>query len=346
MRQFTKIRTQSQKIKSINYTFRFPLMNNIYIIALFLGLSLQMTAQDDSLSSQNNNRHQIVASTDNDFFAVFTNKDRSYSFGVSAGYRFIPNKENLFTRIFSDKKDFLHFINLKLEAYTPNYNFNTGETTGIRPFAGWSYATIGTTYTFDKSIITFKTEIGVLGEISQAHELQDWFHSKVSGDVVLQGWDQQVPNQLGVNLKANYTRSIFTNNGFNGFVEGNASLGNVRTLVNPQLGIRFGKFLEIRRSSAFQNSLFNTKDEVEYFIKLTGGFKLKAYDATLQGNMFGSNKNDYILEDIDHTTFHASLGGFVHFRDFDFSAIYYINSGEIDSIRTHSYGAISIAYQF
>jgi len=321
-------------------------MNKNFLIAFLFGISLQVNAQQDSISNKKINRHQIVAATDNDFFAVLTNKDRSYSFGVSAGYRFIPQQENLFTRILPNKKESLQFIHAKLEAYTPNYDFKSGETTGVRPFAGWSYFTVGTSYIFNKSIVTFKTDIGVLGEISQAHAVQDWFHKKVTGDVVLKGWDKQVPNQLGVNLKANYTRSIFTDNSLHGFVAGEASLGNVRTYVNPQLGIRLGKFLEIQKSNAFQNSLFNTKNEMEYFIKLTGGFKLKAYDATLQGNMFGTNKNDYLLETIDHTTFHASLGGYLHFKNIDFTAVYYINSGEIDAIKTHSYGAVSLAYQF
>jgi len=291
-------------------------------------------------------QHQLNFGTDNDFFAVLTNKDRSYTFGVNAAYRFIPEEENFVSKIFGNKKAFLHDLSIHMEAYTPNYDFDTGIPTGERPFAGWTYATLATQYMFEQSFIVFKTDVGVLGEISQAGDIQDWFHSKVSGDTVLQGWEDQIPNQLGVNLKMDYFRSIHRNGWYDVFGSVEASLGNVRTYVFPKLYVRVGKFNDITKTTSLNNSLFQSKKDIEYYVQASLGFKAIANDATLQGNIFSDSNDTRTLDHIDHTTIHANFGGFAAYQRFNLGVLYHFNSGEIDSIKTHSYVSINLDYKF
>lgn len=317
-----------------------------YIKFLFLLFCIQFINAQDTIGDHAYYRHQLNAGTDNDYFAVLTNKDRSYTFGVNASYRFVPKNENFITNIFTEKKHVFHDLSLHLEAYTPNYNFETGLPTGERPFAGWTYATFATRYIFDNSFFTLKTDLGVLGEISKAGTVQDWFHQNVSGDTVLQGWENQVPNMLGVNLKANYYRGILRNGWYDFFGSGEVSVGNVRSYVIPQLYMRVGRFYDIGRTTSLNNSILQPKDAVEYFVQASIGFKMIANDATLQGNIFSESNDNRTLEHIDHSTFHANLGGYAAYHRFNLGIVYHFNSGEIDSIKTHSYVSVNLDYKF
>jgi len=313
-----------------------------FLFIFLLNIS-QVKAQD---TLQNHYRNQLNFGTDNDFFAVITNKDRSYTFGVNAAYRFAPEQENFISKIFPQKKAFLHDISIHLEAYTPNYDFETGIPTGDRPFAGWSYATFATRYIFENSFFTLKTDIGVLGEISKAGTVQDWFHSNISGDTVLQGWENQIPNMLGVNLKANYYKSILNKDWYDFFGSGEVSLGNVRSYVIPKLYMRVGRFYDLGKTTSLNNSIFQQKDAVEYYVQASAGFKFIANDATLQGNIFSDTPDARTLDDIDHSTFHANVGGYAAYHRFNLGVVYHFNSGEIDAIKTHSYVSVNLDYKF
>ncbi|MAN29188.1 MAG: hypothetical protein CMH15_02870 [Mesonia sp.] len=326
--------------------FKLKMRFYLFPILLLLVLNMQLVNAQDTIPTHDHYNHQFNVGTDNDFFAIFTNKDRSYTFGVNAAYRFVPENENFLTKVFSNKEYAFHDISVQLEAYTPNYDFETGIPTGERPYAGWTYATFATRYIFEKSFFTLKTDLGVLGEISKAGTVQDWFHKNVSGDTVLKGWENQIPNMLGVNLKANYYRSIIRNDWYDFFGSGEVSLGNVRSYVIPQLYMRVGRFYDLGRTTSLNNSILQPKDAVEYFLQASIGFKMIANDATLQGNIFSDSHDHRTLEHIDHSTFHANLGGYVAYHRFNFGMVYHFNSGEIDSIKTHSYVSVNLDYKF
>ncbi|MDR6301142.1 lipid A-modifier LpxR family protein [Mesonia maritima] len=314
-----------------------------FTILFFIGLQNGFSQENSSADYYKN---QIAIGIDNDYFAVLTNKDRSYTFGVNASYRFIPEKENFISKIFSSKNNFFHGFSLQLEAYTPNYDFETGIPTGKRPFAGWTYLTFQNRFTFKQSFLTLNSDIGVLGEISKAETIQDWFHKNVSGDTVLKGWENQIPNQLGVNLKANYFRNIYKGDWYDFFGSAEASLGNVRSYILPQLYMRIGEFYELTKTTSVQNSIFQPKNALEYFIQISAGFKLIANDATLQGNIFSDRQDSRTLTHIDHSTFHANLGGYLAYKRFNLGIVYHFNSGEVNSIETHSYVSLNLNYKF
>ncbi|MBW2962023.1 lipid A deacylase LpxR family protein [Mesonia aestuariivivens] len=321
-------------------------INCIFLFTFLLSKIVSSQEFSENLVSETAYQHQLNFGTDNDFFAVFTNKDRSYTFGVNAAYRFIPKEENFITKILPNKKHSFHDISIHLEAYTPNYNFETGVPNGERPFAGWAYTTLATRYIYEKSFVTLKADVGVLGDISQAGTIQNWFHENVSGDTVLKGWENQIPNQLGVNLKANYFHDIIGNSWYNIFGSGEASLGNVRTYIIPKIYMRIGRFYELGKTTSLNNSILQPKNAIEYFIQASAGYKLIAYDATLQGNIFSDSQDNRTTDDIDHTTFHANFGAYAAYHRFNLGVIYHFNSGEIANIKTHSYVSINLDYKF
>jgi len=305
-----------------------------------------MGYSQDTISTHDHYRNQVNFGTDNDFFAVITNKDRSYTFGVNAAYRFAPEEENFFSRLLPNKTHFFHDISVHLEAYTPNYDFETGIPTGKRPFAGWTYATLVTRYAYEHSFVTLKADVGVLGEISGAEAVQNWFHEDVSGDIKLQGWENQVPNQLGVNLKANYYRSLIRKGWYDFFGSAELSVGNVRSYIDPELYLRLGRFYDISKTTSLNNSILQPKDGVEYFVQASAGFKAIANDATLQGNIFSNTEDNRLLDEIDHTIFHANFGAYVAYHWFNFGMVYHISSGEISTIKTHSYVSVNLDFKF
>lgn len=318
--------------------------------SFFIGISLfcSVVSSAQELETENTNayRHQIEIGTDNDFFAFITDKDRDYTYGLNAVYRFAPKKENFFSRIFPQKKAFFHSIGARLEAYTPNYDFDTGVPTGERPFAGWVYGTFATHYIFKKAIVDFKVDLGIMGPAVGAGEIQNWFHRKVSGDTPLEGWDRQIPNQLGVNLKANYIRDFYTIGNFNFFGSAEASLGNIDTYIFPEMHVRYGKFNSLSETTSLKNTVLAPEDAVEFFVQASAGAHFIATDATLQGNIFSSRDDDRRLNDIQAASFQGRLGAYATLHQFAFASVYYFDTGLIKSIRTHSYVAITGSFRF
>ena len=78
----------------------------------------------------------------------------------------------------------------------------------------------------------------------------------------------------------------------------------------------------------------------------SAGFKFIANDATLQGNIFSDTPDARTLDDIDHSTFHANVGGYAAYHRFNLGVVYHFNSGEIDAIKTHSYVSVNLDYKF
>lgn len=317
-----------------------------FFFGIFLLCSLSVSAQGLKTNKSNAYRHQIEIGTDNDFFVFFSDNDRDYTYGLNAAYRFAPQKENFISRIFPQKKAFFHSIRASLEAYTPNYDFDTGVPTGERPFAGWLYGTFGTHYIFEQSIVNFKIDLGVLGPAASAEEIQNYFHRNISGDTPIKGWDRQIPNQLGVNLKAEYIRDFYTAGNFNFFGSAEVSLGNIDTYIFPKVQVRYGKFNPISETTSLKNTVLAPENTFEFFVQASVGAHFIAADATFQGNIFSSRNDDRRLENIQAASFQGRFGAYATVHRFAVAMVYYFDTGLIKSISTHSYVAITGSFRF
>lgn len=288
---------------------------------------------------------EFVLGFDNDYFIPFTTIDRNYSYGFNLTMRWKPDNKRFLGKFFPKKEGYYKSFSLYLKAFTPNYlDDGTPDETRIeRPFAGWSYAQLSNTYGFERSYLRFGIEIGVLGKASQAGAIQNWFHRN-TGNTILD-WDNQIPNQLGVNLIGLFAHELLVTNAFDIYGSADASLGNIFTYVLPKLNFRVGWFNPIGESVSTQNGLLSSKQKAEVFFDYGVGMKFSAYNATVQGNLFQEDEFDR-YDEINNTIFRMHFGFNYSYRRFALAFKYHYSTGEFEQTRIHRYGALRLLYRF
>jgi hypothetical protein len=292
-----------------------------------------------------NFNNEVELGTDNDKFIAYTTTDRNYTYGINAALRWNPEKDTFLSKVFPNKKKSYNGLGVSLKAYTPNYldEQTTNESIIERPFAGWSYATFESTYTFQNSFFRMGVETGILGPDSQAGRVQNWFHETISNDAFVD-WDGQIPNQLGVNITSAYAHKLYNLGWIDSYGRVDASVGNIFTYVRPQLNLRVGKFNRIGESVANQNGMLSPANTSEFFLEYGLGWKLSAYNATVQGNIFKENNRN--SKEINNTIFLMHLGLNFSYKRFGVLFKYQYGTGEFERTQVHRFGALRLLYRF
>lgn len=292
-----------------------------------------------------NYRFEIEVGTDNDLFVAYTHTDKYYTYGLNLGLRYVPYQENFLRRVaLSSNRYFFHF-SINLKAYTPNYLENTPEQTLRRPFAGWLYGEFSTIYTFGNAVFKMGLQAGVLGPAARAGDIQNWVHEHISGDRFVDGWDEQIPNQAGINMVTSYSRKLLgTMDLWDSYLTVSAAVGNIYTYFWPQFNFRIGRFLPISQSISLNNAILSPPDGYELFFEIGPGVKLTAYDATLQGNLF---KEDTFLnaEEVNNMTPTAQMSINYLKKRWSGKISYHYSAGDITNGDSHFFGRILLAYR-
>lgn len=315
-------------------------MRKSFLVVLIVSFYNSLIAQ-----GQDTYNYEIELGHDNDFFLLIVESDRYYTYGINGAFKWKNKKKHFFFKKYENYQNHFSSIRLNIEAYTPDYlPDGSVDESEERPYAGWSYATYSQNIAFTKSYLRLGIDVGILGPDSKAGELQNWFHRLID-DVELQGWEDQLPNQLGVNLKGAYGRSLYARKSFDFYATIDASLGNIYIYAEPMVNLRLGKFAAIQNSVAQNNQLLASKNQIEYFMDLGIGFKTSAYNATIQGNMF--QKNDLFSQDeINNFLFTSYVGLNFLYKAASFKLKYNISTGTLNSSDINRYGALSIALRF
>jgi hypothetical protein len=314
-------------------------MMKITMINLILWIPFLMTAQEPDFSKE------LELGTDNDKFIAYTETDRNYTYGINAALRWRGNEDALLGRLFPNKLGNYMGIGLNLKAFTPNYldEPSLENPSTERPFAGWSYITFEATYAFQHSFLRMGVETGILGPDSQAERVQNWFHESISNDAFV-NWDGQIPNQLGLNITSSYAQKIYGFSWIDTYARADASIGTIFTYLRPQFNIRIGKFNGIGESIATQNGLLASTEHPEFFLEYGLGWKLSAYNATVQGNMF--RNDDRTVKEINNTVFMMHLGLNLSYKRLSVLFKYQYGTGEFERTQEHRYGALRLLYRF
>ncbi len=289
--------------------------------------------------------YEIELGHDNDFLIIYTGTDRGYTYGINGAFRWRNRKETFITKLFKKSRASYSEINLNIEAYTPDYlSDGSPDTNEERPYAGWSYANFTTALAFKKSFLHLGLDVGVLGPSSQADDIQNWFHREITDDVELQGWENQIPDQLGINLRANYGFDLKHTKLLDIYGTINSSIGNIDTYVKPAIHFRFGKFEPIQYSVGQDNQLLGKRKQVEYYLDTGFGAKFSIYDATVQGNIFDNSL--FEQDEINNILFNGYFGFCVLKNGTSIEFKYHLTTGELNSGDTHRYATLSFAQRF
>ena len=290
--------------------------------------------------------YELEVGHDNDFLIIYTGTDRGYTYGLNGTFRW-RNKNNIpFTKFINTPNSSYSAITLNIEAYTPDYlTDGSANPNEERPYAGWSYLNFTQAMSFDLSFLHLGLDIGILGPSSQADDIQNWFHREISGDVELLGWENQIPDQLGVNLKANYGFDFKQTEWFDIYGTLDGSIGNIHIFAKPAIHLRVGKFEPIQYSVGQDNQLLGKKKQIEYYLDTGFGARFSAYDATIQGNIF-KDSSIFEQDEINNVLFNGYFGLCVLKNGTSIEFKYHLTSGELNSSDLHRYATLSFAQRF
>ena len=324
-------------------------LNHYHIVVLIFLYSVLGIAQNEE-----NHINELSISSSNDAFLILGDDlDRFYSFGFGASLK-LPNRRILgLEKLFSNKVGFYSEVGLRIEGYTPtdkdvtDFEIDTNTISFDRPFAGVSYGVFNINYTFQRSNFKSGIIIGLLGESSQAGDIQTWFHENITNDEVFkEEWVYQVPNQLIYNINMGYTYDFLPeNNFFDLFAVAQAQLGNLKINATPTLGMRLGKFEKISESISFDNSVLGDNNSFELIFQSTISFTANIFDATAQGNIFNRNF-EFEVENFNryHSVINHSI--YIVYNMFSLGYEQYFTKGVTLKNAQHSFSKILLKYRF
>lgn len=164
-----------------------------------------------------------------------------------------------------------------------------------RPFAGVLFAEVGIHRFFTtEGVLKFNAQVGFMGPNAFGKEVQWRFHKTFGYDEV-KGWQYQIHNALLVQTEVFYGKKLAALNGKNTFdvlAQAEVKVGTIwnEITVGPVLRIGFKKLLSISDSNLYDAALRYDKkytETSEFYFFISPKVNYQAYDATIQGSLFG-----------------------------------------------------------
>ncbi len=180
-------------------------------------------AQSDSTYTR-----EVTIGHDNDYLVLLASRDRYYTYGLDAGYKWLAGNQSPLQSWFPQRSSPIHSFSLHVKVFTPEYNKETGAVipTEERPYAGYSFINYSLQSQYENKVIRLGVDLGVMGPSSQADEIQDRFHAIIS-EPKLDGWNQQLEDAVALNLRGSYIASIYSNQNFELSTDLSAVVGTI-----------------------------------------------------------------------------------------------------------------------
>lgn len=291
-------------------------------------------------------RNQFVFRHDNDFFAIQTNEDRYYTYGISAEFRREAQEKNLAYRLVKavtpSLSSPLESFGLELMAYTPsNYDSADIRFNFDRPYAGLFFGQYQINGSLPGSNLNVALNAGVMGPSANAGRLQNWFHSIVGVDSV-PGWGYQIGDQLLLHLIIEWRKELLKSDYVSLLSESKVSLGSVFSDATQGARLVIGKFAGANKSSLYGNELRNDS-EPEIFLSVYGAVSLVAYDATVKGGFFS---DEFDNRDLNRVV--GMYGASLHFLFGSFGASLDMvqHTGRLEKSFSHRFGRVELSFRF
>lgn len=288
--------------------------------------------------------------SDNDFYIAFQ-QDRYYTVGNFAYFRHALRQENLNPKLEKKIVDF----ELGQKIYNPFWSHVPDPKMHDRPFAGYAYASAGIGFFFkNESILKTSVQLGILGPSARGKEVQTNFHEKVlKAYYSVEGWEYQVKDEIGLNFDLSYQGLFYHSTNRLLDISGTSSLliGNTLSGANAGLLIRFGNMNPFYESS-YANSriknkqLDNRKTPLELFLFTKPQLNFAAYDATIQGGLFRTDKGP-VTFGIKHWVYSQQIGVGFAWKRLSSKLIVTLKTKEVESpAKAYHYGSAIFAYDF
>lgn len=291
---------------------------------------------------------EIGTTSANDFY--ISNKDRYFTNGNTFHYRHclkqIDSVQTIVKKIFE--------LESGQRIYNPFFAKAPNPSTHDRPFAGYLY--IGSSFNwFYKNEKNFKlnVQIGTIGPNALGKDIQTSYH-KMLNVFKPQGWEYQVKNELGLNFTADYNSLFYRTKNQHCDLSAISSvlLGSTFSGANVGVLLRLGKVKPLYQSVSFNSLVSNNgtkkseRVKKEFFVFLKPQVNLVAYDATIEGGLFSSDKGPVTFE-AKTFVFVQDVGASFSSSRWSTSFVVTLKTKEVKSnASAYSYATWSVFYRF
>jgi lipid A 3-O-deacylase len=232
---------------------------------------------------------QLILRVINDFFSpIGISTDENLTNSVKIGW--ITKKLPEFLKWYhEDDAQEYYAVTLSQDIYTPEDLESEEVVEDDRPYAGWLYLTFTIAKRVDRVLNISIADIGVVGPASQADHVQINFHKHIDSTDP-KGWDNQLRNEIGINLKHMHARGAriekdFIDVDLVGYAGG--SIGNVDTSVLGGVVIRAGYNVpDDMMLGYYEKDDINIKDSVSFYLMASAQSSYHIQDIFLDGNTF------------------------------------------------------------
>jgi lipid A 3-O-deacylase len=258
-----------------------------------------LLAQSDIPAPKNIYQNEISLVTENDNYTL-QGRDGYYTNGIYLQWNRAVATEN--SKWFRNKPGIKKVVNgfeLGQAIYNPvSYNRPLPEIQD-RPFAGYLAFTFNQHIFYqNNSVLQWAASLGTIGPNSFGKNVQRWYHN-VIGIYDVTGWPFQVNNEMSLNVKAAYYKSLLQTprqqSQFNmdGFAK--ANVGNAFTDFTLGTTLKTGRIENLWNSSHYKARVSTVKGnkpvgKYEIYFYYEPAITFQAYNAVLQGGMFLQNK--------------------------------------------------------
>lgn len=221
-----------------------------------------------------------------------------------------------------------------------------------RPYAAWLYGAALLQITDDqlRKQHSFELQLGIVGPAAGGEWVQTEIHKLIDSEPPL-GWDNQLPDEPGINLIYRYRRRLGGDSGHFDFVpHWGGALGTIMVMANAGGTVRAGWNI-----TGFPQTLIPTtaeplaageREKWEFYLFAGADGRAVAHNIFLDGTVFSDShsvdKEDFVYD--------LTAGFSLRYKDFRFQYTYVRRSREFSPRRgtfdgVHNYGSLSIGVE-
>ena len=309
-------------------------------VLLFLGLGLSCNITH---GQQPHLYREIQVETDNDAYTLNIDRDQYYSNGFYVRYRRSTDS----TKWKSGVAKVIRSYHFNHRIFSPKHLWWEEVEEMDRPYAGqMSLSYAREAYYQTGSYLKLQGELGWMGPALGTGNLQYNWH-KTFRMQLPKGWDYEISNAPIVNGYATYAQTLWSAKTLDFISESNLALGTTFTHARQELMVRYGAIKPIQHSTQYNGVPGIANKIVDYqevYFFLSPGIEYVAYNATIEGNLFG-NESIY-TETREPWVVQWRAGIMVSWTKFDLGLIYYRRTRETTEATYHKYMGIRMNQRF
>lgn len=223
-----------------------------------------------------------------------------------------------------------------------------------RPYTGYLFAEKSMTFFYKKGhVLKMAFSVGTIGPNALGQQAQLFIHETF--DLVRpKGWNYQLNNEIGLNLKGQYWYELmpesWRKSWFDVHSTAQVAVGNTFTNASAGLLFQVGRFARTDQSALYdarvERSRTTSRRATELYAFFRPSYQYQFYNATVQGGMFTNNRGS-ILSPVRRWVYSNDIGLAFAKPRWTFQVVYSFKEREAAIMRDdEQYVGLTMAYRF